>query len=410
MSYYIVGSDLTEVTFVDEGTTVVLEDTGDTLKITTVAAYDSNGIQFQTSGGTNTVLLKDDSTVEIDGDVRFAPSAISTAHITTAGSLQIDADNNMHIGHSGADSVRIGRTNTALAKVHIRSGSDSDLVVSDGKVGIGMDDPSHSLEIDGDIQLSPTAISTAHIDTAGSLKIDAANNMHIGHTGADSVRIGRVNTGLAKVHVRSGADTDLVVSNSKVGIGVEDPDHSLEVLATSDQLKLSYDADSFAALTVDSSSNLFLDPASTGYIKLNADVRVKEDGYIGTDSGSVLLQFDGTLKKLIAGTSANRSTLEVTGGMISYVRAVTAATDTIQANDHIITADTSSNTITFTLPSATVVGQVYQIKDLGNASANNVTINVAGSDTIDGAASLTISTNYANAVLVCTASTKWSIL
>jgi len=378
MGYHIIGADLTEVTFIDQGTTVVLEDSTDTL--------------------------------ELGGDIKLAPTVTSTAHIETTGSLRVRATDNMHIGDDLVDSIRIGRDNTALAKVHIRSGSDSDLVISDGKVGIGMDDPSHSLEIDGDIQLSPTAISTAHIDTAGSLKIDAANNMHIGHTGADSVRIGRTNTGFAKVHVRSGADTDLVVSNSKVGIGVDDPDHALEVLATSDQLKLSYDADSFAALTVDSSSNLFLDPASTGYIKLNADVRVKEDGYIGTDSGSVLLQFDGTLKKLIAGTSANRSTLEVTGGMISYVRAVTAATDTIQANDHIITADTSSNTITFTLPSATVVGQVYQIKDLGAAATNAITINVNGSDTIDGAASLSIGSNYASAVLVCTASTKWSVL
>ena len=65
MGYHIIGSDLAEVTFIDEGTTVVLEDTGDTLKITNVGAYDATGIQFKTSGGTNTLFLQDDGSVGI---------------------------------------------------------------------------------------------------------------------------------------------------------------------------------------------------------------------------------------------------------------------------------------------------------------------------------------------------------
>ena len=199
-------------------------------------------------------------------------------------------------------------------------------------------------------------------------------------------------------------------SAGKVGVGVTDPDHQLEVFATGNHLKLSYDADSYATFAVDSSDTLAITPAGSGYVKIRSDLRIKEDGYIGTDDLSVLLQFDGDTKKVIAGQDANRTTLQVTGGNIVRVRAVTVATDTIAADDAIVTADTSSNTITFTLPSAGVVGQTYQIKDLGNASGNAVTINAAGSDTIDGAAALTINSDYASAVLVCTASTKWSVL
>ena len=95
-----------------------------------------------------------------------------------------------------------------------------------------MEDPSDSLEIDGDIQLSPTATSTAHVKTTGSLYIRASNNIRIGDDGADSVRLGRINTTAAKVHVRSGADTDLVVTNSKVGIGTDDPKTDLTVEGT----------------------------------------------------------------------------------------------------------------------------------------------------------------------------------
>ena len=229
-----------EQAFTDTGDVVVLEDVGDTLAISKMKAYNADGLKLQTSTSSTALFVKNDGNIgigtstptaplEVDGDIQLSPTAISTAHIASSGSLKIDADANMEIGHSLVDSVRIGRSNTALAKVHIRSGSDTDLVVSDGKVGIGMDDPSHSLEVDGDIQLSPTAISTAHISSSGSLKIDADSNMEIGHTLVDSVRIGRSNTGGVKVHVRSGSDSDLVVSDGKVGAGTDSPNTQLTV-------------------------------------------------------------------------------------------------------------------------------------------------------------------------------------
>jgi len=174
----------------------------------------------------------------IDGDISLAPTVISTAHIKTAGSLDIRATDNLKIGTDGADSIRIGRDNSSACKVHIRSGSDADLVVTDGKVGIGMEDPSDALEVDGDIQLSPTAITTAHIKTAGSLDVRASGNIKIGTDGADSVRLGRTNSSAVKVHVRSGADTDLVVTNSQVGLGTETPGTQLQVEGTAPYVTL----------------------------------------------------------------------------------------------------------------------------------------------------------------------------
>ena len=163
-------------------------------------------------------------------DLTFTPDdGITTSHITTTGSLDIRCTDNMKIGTDGADSVRIGRTNTDACKVFIRSGDDNSLVVTDSKVGIGMEDPSEALEVDGDIQLSPSAISTAHIKTAGSLDVRASANIKIGTDGADSIRIGRTNSSAVKCHIRSGADTDLVVHNSMVGIGTDAPDHTLSV-------------------------------------------------------------------------------------------------------------------------------------------------------------------------------------
>jgi hypothetical protein len=118
--------------------------------------------------------------------------------------------------------------NTVLADLQV----DGTTVVVDetnNRLGIGTDSPGAALGIDGDIQLAPTATSTGHITSTGSIKIQADANVTIGDSTADSVRIGRTNTTAVKVYVRSGADTDLVVTNSKVGIGTDDPKTDLTV-------------------------------------------------------------------------------------------------------------------------------------------------------------------------------------
>ena len=201
----VVASDLTV-----DGSTVTVDETNNRLGVNTDAPL---------------------GTVGIDGDLYFQPDnvGISTSHVYTAGSLDIRATDNIKLGTDGADSVKIGRTNSTAAKVHIRSGGENDVVVSNSMVGIGTDTPTQALELDGNIQLSPTAISTAHLYTEGSLDVRATANIKIGTDGADSVKIGRTNSTAVKCHIRSGADTDLVVSNSMVGIGTDAPDHTLSV-------------------------------------------------------------------------------------------------------------------------------------------------------------------------------------
>jgi hypothetical protein len=226
-------------------------ETTETATALTVTTESTRDLVLNTNEGTNSgsITIKDGTAGDIelapkgavvveDGDIELKPTTTSTAHVKTTGSLDVRCTDNLRLGTDLADSIRIGRDNSTGAKVHIRSGSDDDLVVSNGKVGIGMSDPSDALEIDGDIQLTPTASSTAHVKTTGSLDIRASGNVRMGTDGADSVRIGRDNTTVVKVHVRSGDDTDLVVSNSKVGLGTETPGTQLQLEGTAPYVTL----------------------------------------------------------------------------------------------------------------------------------------------------------------------------
>ena len=306
--------------------------------------------------------------LEIDGDIQLTPTVISTAHVTTTGSLRLRCTDALWIGDNDADAVRIGRTNTALAPIYLRSGGEHDLVVSGSKVGIGVESPAVALEIDGDIKLSPTAISTAHITTPGSLTIRAENSMIIGDLGVDSIRVGRTNTALAPIHLRSGGDNDLVVKDSKVGIGTNSPAKSLDINAkgSADGIQLTWDdadgsATDYAAITIeDTNGKLKLATVDSdgafGHIVMVPDGNVG----IGTESPSQTLDVSGDVNVTgsaylgyfasITGGSGQAGTLQITGGEGIAATIELRADDNDDAGDNwsISAPDSSnSNTLSF---------------------------------------------------------------
>jgi len=75
----------------------------------------------------------------------------------------------------------------------------------------------------------------------------------------------------------------------------------------------------------------------------------------------------------------------------------------ISDNDSIILCDTSSNSITVTIPTAqTEDGRELVIKDYGgNSNTNNITVDTEGSETIDGESDITINTDYDSVTIIC---------
>jgi hypothetical protein len=91
--------------------------------------------------------------------------------------------------------------------------------------------------------------------------------------------------------------------------------------------------------------------------------------------------------------------LYAAAGLSGRLHAITADT-TLSQGHFLVKVSTSGGAVTVTLPSSMPTGKVFVIKDAGAASSNAITIATAGSETIDGAASIQIISNYGAANLM----------
>lgn len=88
-------------------------------------------------------------------------------------------------------------------------------------------------------------------------------------------------------------------------------------------------------------------------------------------------------------------------------RTVTAAT-TVLLTDFLVQADTTGGNVTVTLPAADAApGRVFHVKKL--VAANTLTIAAAGSDLIDGAATVAVTTQW-QTTTVLSVGTAWRVL
>lgn len=112
----------------------------------------------------------------------------------------------------------------------------------------------------------------------------------------------------------------------------------------------------------------------------------------------------------VGGTGNANSTVQVAGSISMAIRTITANT-TVDATDNTVLVNTTSSALTITLPSASgISGRIYTIKKIGSGGIDReLTINPAGSSTIDGGSTYIIYNDYTYVTLQ-TDGTNWYII
>ena len=103
------------------------------------------------------------------------------------------------------------------------------------------------------------------------------------------------------------------------------------------------------------------------------------------------------------------ATYLVDGSVMSAQYRNVTTTGNVVSGDYLIVADATGGAITMTLPPAALVpGRIYTFKRI-NSGANAVVIDPSGAETIDGAATYTLSAQW-NSVTIMNNGIAWFII
>ena len=129
-----------------------------------------------------------------------------------------------------------------------------------------------------------------------------------------------------------------------------------------------------------------------------------------TNNPRSLIAGTGITLSPTTGTGANTVTITANGLALEPVRIALVSPDTVLATDSIVSYQlTVPGAVAVALP-AGVTGTVYYLKDgTGDAATNPITITPNLLQTIDGAATATINTNFGALTLAFTGA-KWEII
>ncbi len=333
-------------TVITNGTVVMRA--GDISSVRSLSATNLTGT-IATAAQTNITSVGELTSLVVDSTTLIVNS---TSHRVGIG--RSSPQRMLDISHSSDPQLRLTNNGNVYSELQTTTAGNLYLTASGGRIGLGTSIPTAFLAVSGASHFSGnvgigTTSPTKKLDVIGDTRITGdlvvsgtlsarvtdfkvtANTLTFGDSPSDSLVF---NSATASVVNGLNFDSNTFVidsANNRVGVGVEFPDASLEVLSTSTQLKLSYDQTNNTTFTVDASGDLNINPHGPN-ITSSADLFV---------SGNTNLGFDDTTRVKVKGrlsasvsissslgtyTRVSSSRLNMLGGNISSVGLVDATT------------------------------------------------------------------------------------
>ena len=330
-----------------------------------------------------------------DGDRNVAIGRAALNVLTTG-------NDNMAIGSGALQQLTTGVDNTAIGQAALFSsvtGSQNTAIGTNSQyynnlAGVGNNTTIGYRAGAGAVAGASGTVNTFIGANAGSVYSTGSGNSTLGMeslyqvtTGNDNVAIGyqtaRIATTLSNtVLIGSQSGKALTTGNNNTFVGYASGN---AVTTGSNNLIIGYDVDA---------------PSNTGSNQMVIGNIIFGTGVSGT--GTTIAGFIGIA------TNAPVSTFEVAGGFGTAVVSKTG-NYTATASDYTILCDATTASFTVTLPASSgATRRMYVIKKI-DSSANTVTIDGNASETIDGATTKVLTTQYASYTIQCNGS-NWFII
>ncbi|MCM8797615.1 MAG: hypothetical protein NC923_07080, partial [Candidatus Omnitrophica bacterium] len=304
--------------------------------------------------------------------------------------------------------------------------SGSDIYYNSGNVGIGTTSPATLLEL-SKTDASPVLTVTSATDTT---TYDPYIAFRTGATPSTQAVVGIDYSDSNKLKLVRGSDisssTGITLDSSgNVGIGTT-PSYPLHVSGAtritaglhvgntapySDNAINDFNNNSSSLMRFgqDYTHNLFLN-WSYNATPANAQAQIGTYGYsnpIYIDASGIYIQSYNS-NNVGIGTASPNSKLHIAGAIATALSTKTT-NYTLTATDSTILGNANSGAITLTLPTTSgITGRIYTIKKI-DSSTNAVTVDGYGSETIDGAATYSLSAQY-KYVTIQSDGTNWVII
>ena len=346
----------------------------------------AKALEINHATGQNLRLTYNDSDGSATNITDLTLSSDGSLNISTSGTINLN-DRTLVIGNTDAIQLIVRANATQTANIFQVQNSSSTALMS--------------VTAKGGVEIALTG--TANNDRAANLQqtITFDGNGMVGG-------IGRINTTastptLTKTLTNAAAGVwgflDIGGSNTYAELqGIKSSISKAGTSVVTVYKGISVETPTVSAGSITTAYGLFVNDqtaASTNNFALvtNAGLVVFNEGGVDAD-----VRIEGNNVTDLFKTDAGNDQVELNGGLIVNTTTVNAATYSLLITDNIVHVTyTSTGAVTaLTLPTAQVVaGRVLVIKDAaGNAATNTITIDTQGAETIDGAATFVINSNY----------------